>query len=188
MVIIKPAYLTSIVIIKPTYLTHNPFFFNASITWVPNPLLPFLSTCRKDASSSKCSYSSITSLLKPSWFLAPICEPCSSSSLVATMKSSLSFSFLFFSFLSSCSICETPFLHFLQHWKPKGKFHWDEMSLPQTKNSLSLKNTIEKPLELNMGEWRVSASSHKNTNCGWMQMRIVGWRRRDSTNREKIAP
>jgi len=34
----------------------------------------------------------------------------------------------------------------------------------------------------------VSASSRKNTNCGWMQMRIVGWRRRDSTNKEKIAP
>jgi hypothetical protein len=79
-------------------------------------------------------------------------------------------------------------LHFLQHWKPKGKFHWDEKSLPQIKNSFSLKNTIEKPLELNMGKWRVSAPSHKNTNCGWMQMRIVGWRRRDSTNKEKIAP
>ncbi len=34
----------------------------------------------------------------------------------------------------------------------------------------------------------MSASSRKNTNCGWMQMRIVGWRRRDSTNKEKIAP
>jgi hypothetical protein len=79
-------------------------------------------------------------------------------------------------------------LHFLQHWKPRGKFLRDEKSLPQTKNCLSLKNTIEKPLELNKGEWRVSASSRKNTNCGWMQMRIVGWRRRDSTNKEKIAP
>jgi len=122
----------------------------------------FLSTCRKDASSSKCSYSSITSLLKPSWFLAPICEPCSSSSLVATMKSSLSarcnrplFSFLFFSFLFFPLAQFVKLLSCIFFNIENSKENSIEMRRvchkPETL-SLSLKNTIEKPLELNMGE------------------------------------